>query len=187
MPKVTCHNICDAIAAAPLPDGMHTKLIGIDGCGGSGKSTLARQLAQDIGARVIPTDDFAAWDCPLEWHDRFMAQVIGPFQANQPARYQRYDWHSRTLANWITVPAGGTVIIEGVSAIRQLFRPALAYKIYVETPRAIRLARGLARDGADAWPMWQGWMAEEDAYVAAELPAKQADLVIDGTQPLAAR
>jgi len=177
--------IVAAIHAATPPDKMTTKLVGIDGCGGSGKTTLATQLAAQISAPVIHTDDFAQWDNALDWSPRFMEQVIIPFQNNEPARYQRYDWTTKTLTEWHEVPTGGIVIIEGVSATRALFRPVLSYTIYVDAPRELRLKRGLARDGAAARPLWDQWQAEEDAYLASENPASKADVVIDGTVPVA--
>ncbi len=176
--------IADQIMAAERPEGMVTRIVGIDGCGGSGKSTLARNLAKRLAAPVIHTDDFATPETPLDWYGRFMAQVISPLRQNKPARYQRYDWGKHALAEWHDVPAGGTVIIEGVSATRALFRPALTFCLYVETPRDIRLQRGLARDGAEALTLWQSWQEEEDQYLAEEGPATHANMIIDGTCPV---
>lgn len=167
-----------------MPEGMETKLIAIDGCGGSGKSTLAARLADEIsGAYLLHTDDFASWDVPLEWWPRLVEQVIEPLTRNQPARYQRYDWGTRKLADWHDVPVGGVVIIEGVSALRREFRRAISYGIFVQTPRALRLDRGLERDGQDAVAQWQEWMAQEDAYLSDHKPEEHADLLIDGTKP----
>lgn len=159
-------------------------MVGIDGCGASGKTTLGGQLAGALGAHVIHTDDFASWDNALDWQDRFLAQVIDPLSANKPARYQRYDWTLRQLAEWHDVPIGGTVLIEGVSATRTAFRPVLCYSIYVDAPRALRLQRGLARDGEDALPQWQTWMAQEDSYLVKDAPRAYADICIDGSQPI---
>ena len=51
------------------------------------------------------------------------------------------------------------VILEGVSASREVFRPYLAYVIWIETPREERLRRGLERVGEDARDQWERWMA----------------------------
>ena len=75
------------------------------------------------------------------------------------------------------------VILEGVSASREAFRPYLCYTIWVETPREERLRRGLERDGLEARGLWDEWMAEEDAYVEREHPDQRADIVVSGTQP----
>ena len=57
-------------------------------------------------------------------------------------------------------------------------------KIWVECPRAIRLARGIARDGEKARAIWeQDWMPKEDYYVNTHLPRERADLSVSGATP----
>ena len=180
---LTLSNITTQIAAMDRPKGTKTAIIGIDGCGGSGKSTLAERLAETLSCPIIHTDDFAEWDNPLDWYPRMIEQVLDPLRANRPARYQRYDWGTKALAEWHDVPPQPQIIIEGVSATRREFRPYLTYSIYVETPRDLRLKRGLERDGEDALPLWQGWMAEEDEYLRRDDPVGHADLIIKGNPP----
>ena len=51
-----------------------------------------------------------------------------------------------------------------------------------ECLRAIRLARGIARDGEQARTIWeQDWMPKEDDYVKTHLPHERADLLVNGT------
>ncbi len=176
--------IAQRVIAASPPAPMRTKIVGIDGCGGAGKSTLARKLADRLGAQLIQTDDFASWDTPLDWHDRLLSQVLTPLHANRPGHYQRYDWGQRSLAEWHDVPVQDMVVLEGVSSTQALFRPMLAYAIFVDTPKDVRLKRGLDRDGAEALALWQSWQAEEDAYLRGETPADFADLILDGTKPI---
>lgn len=176
--------LVERIGAAPARGAMTTRVIALDGPGGSGKSTLAEHLSVALGrAPIVHTDDFASWETPLDWWPRLLAQVLEPLSVNKPARYQRYDWETRCLAEWHEVPPTAFVILEGVSASRDAFRPYLGYTIWVETPREERLRRGLARDGADALDLWHAWMADEDAYILREQPVEKADLVIDGTDP----
>lgn len=162
-----------------MPVGMQTAIIGIDGCGGSGKSMLAERLAATLDCAIIHTDDFGEWDNP-RWCPRMIKQVLDPLRNNQPARYQRYDWGDKQLAEWHEVPVQPQLIVEGVSALRREFRPYLSYGIYVETPHEIRLKRGLERDGAEALTQWQDWMAAEDGYVARDMPQAVANIVING-------
>lgn len=158
----------------------HTAVIGIDGCAGSGKTTFARQLAKKLGtASIIHTDDFASWDNPLDWWPRMLQQVLEPLFQNNPACYQRYDWDDCRLAEWHTV-SSGIVLIEGVSSTREEFQPYLAYGVWVECSRDVRLARGLKRDGEQALPFWENWMIQEDTYTAVQQPKERADLVVDG-------
>ncbi len=177
--------LIEKIKAAPGHPTMTTEVIAVDGPGGSGKSTLADRLSSALGqAPIVHTDDFASWETPLEWWPRLLAQVLEPLAVNAPARYQRYDWATRRLAEWHEIPPTTFVIVEGVSASRDAFRPFLSFTIWVETPRDERLRRGLERDGVEALDQWQGWMAAEDDYIRREHPIEKADVIIDGTAAL---
>jgi len=160
---------------------MRCRIVAIDGPGGAGKSTLAARVAGALDAQVVRTDDFASWDEPFEWWPRLIKQVLAPLSRNQPGRYQRSDWPTRRLAEWHDVPVAPFLVLEGVSSSRQAFARYLAFRVWVETPRAERLRRGLERDGEDALDPWRVWMAREDAYVAAEHPEEHADLVASGS------
>jgi hypothetical protein len=47
----------------------------------------------------------------------------------------------------------------------------------------MRLARGLARDGADLAAHWRRWQQSEAAHFAAEDTRARADLRVDGAAP----
>jgi uridine kinase len=158
------------------------RLVAIDGPGGAGKSTFAALLATAAGgAPVISTDDFASWDIPTGWWPRLFDQVIVPLLRGNPARYQRYDWDTRSLAEWRVVEPAPLVIIEGVSSGRSEWSDQLAFLIWIETPREVRLSRGLERDGTCARDQWESWMAAEDAHYAKDPTRGRADIEIDGT------
>lgn len=157
-----------------------TRLVAIDGPGGAGKSTYAARLAEACDAQVVHTDDFASWDNPIHWWPRLEEQVLRPIAANQAARYQRYDWNRRTFAEWHTVAPGGVLILEGVSSARAAVRDRLSFSVWIETPRQIRLLRGLARDGNDAEKLWERWMSDEDAHFATDRTREHADAVVFG-------
>jgi uridine kinase len=177
-------SIIQTIQAAQAPDGMTTKIIAIDGPGGAGKSSLAEQLSQKLGnAPILHTDDFASWDNPLNWWPRLLEQVLEPLSHNEIARYQRYDWDTKRLAEWHEIQPVEYLLLEGVSSSREAFRPYIAFSIWIETPRKERLRRGLERDGETARPQWEEWMAREDEYIELEHPEQRADLVISGTEP----
>lgn len=160
---------------------MPTAVIAIDGGGGAGKSTLAHRLSDALRAPVIPTDDFASWDKPIDWWPRLIEQVLEPLRRGEPARWQRYDWEQRRLGGWAELPPHPPrVILEGVSAMRSEFEPYLTYRIWVETPAGLRLQRGLERDGEAMRDQWLRWMAAEDHYRAHDNPVARADAVVSG-------
>ena len=129
---------------------------------------------------MVHTDDFASWDVPLEWWPRVRDDVLIPLSSGHPARYRPYDWDKRTLGGWVEVPSGGTVIIEGVSSSRSEFRAQLDFAIWIETPRDLRLRRGIERDGEALRAQWLEWMAEEESWAQRDHPRESADLVIWG-------
>ncbi len=175
----------DVIAAAQsagLIAKARTVIVAIDGFGGAGKSTLAARVAERLDAVVVQTDDFASWDNPLDWWPRLLEQVLVPLSHDEPARYQRYDWDARELAEWIEVAPGGIVIVEGVSSSRAAFRPFLSLAIWVDAPSDLRLARGLERDGVDMRDQWIEWMSAEQAWADDEDPRAAADLIVSGRE-----
>jgi uridine kinase len=176
-----CHTfaeLVDIALAAPGP----VRLVGVDGCGGAGKSTFAARLARAAGdVPVVHTDDFASFEEPTQWWPRFGRDVVAPLIAGEPVSFAPYDWVARRPSgSLVTVPPAPLVVIEGVGALRQAWRDRLALRVWVETPRGLRLERGLARDGAHMASFWEWWMAAEDDYVAAERPEIGADVVVDG-------
>jgi len=171
------------IEARPTPTAC--RIAAIDGPGGAGKSTLARRLARAAGnASIVHTDDFASWDEPIEWWPRLISDALEPLAAGRDARYRRYDWDRQAMGGWVETPAAPLVIVEGVSSGRVAFRPFLTFTIWVETPRPLRLDRGLERDGQELRPLWEEWIVAEDAFFAAERPDLAADLVVAGAPAL---
>jgi uridine kinase len=163
------------------PRGMSTRIVAVDGAGGAGKSSFAERLTRELGgAQVVRTDDFASWSNPLDWWPRLLEQVLEPLARNETARYRCSRWSPEEPERWEEVAPAQWLVLEGVSASRSAFRPYLTYSIWIETPRELRLARGLARDGVEARSSWEQWMAEEDAYIAAERPRERADVVVSG-------
>jgi len=107
--------------------------------------------------------------------------VIEPLGRGDHGRYRRYDWSTDTLAEWSTVDRAPIVIIEGVSAGRREWVEHLSFVIWIETPSALRLQRGIERDGPSAVDQWESWMAAEDAYFARDPVRERADVIVDGS------
>jgi uridine kinase len=180
MPVVSLATLVALIMDRPGP----VRLVAIDGPGGSGKSTFAARLSSATGdAPVIHTDDFASADNPINWWPRLLEQVIGPLVSGRAAHYQRYDWPTESLAEWHTVEPSKVVIIEGVTAARSEWSRHLSFTIWIDTPREVRLARAVERDGEDALDDWEFWMGEEDDHYQRDPTRERCDVVIDGTAP----
>lgn len=158
------------------------RLVAIDGPGGAGKSTFADRFATaaDGNAFVIRTDDFASAEEPINWWPRLLSEVIEPLADGGSACFQRYDWSTRQLAEWVSVPARPVVIIEGVSSSRSQWRRYLTFSIWIETEAEVRLERGLARDGEDMLTQWRAWMAAEDRHFHCDGARSKANLLVDG-------
>ena len=174
----------EEIRRTGLIHGMSTRIVAVDGPGGAGKSSLAAWLAHRLGGvPTIHTDDFASWDDPLGWWPRLLSEVLEPFAAGRRAEFVPTSWDGRSRDPVVVEPAD-FAILEGVSSSRAAFRPFLSYSIWVETPRELRLARGLARDGEGMRTQWEEWMAAEDRHIADERPAEHADLILPGNADL---
>jgi uridine kinase len=175
----TFSSLAERILAAPQR--AATRLVAVDGHGGSGKSTFANRLAEALGgAFVVHTDDFASWKNPIEWWPRLEEQVLQPMLAGGAARYQRYDWNERRLAEWHDIPPGSVVLIEGVSAARRAIADSLILAAWLEAPRGVCLERGVARDGEPMRASWIEWLRAEERHFRVDHTRERADLVVDG-------
>jgi uridine kinase len=172
-------HLVDEVRASSPPAGVATRIVAVDGLGGAGKTTVAERLGQALDAPVVHTDDFASWDDPVDWWPQLLAQVLEPLAAGRAARFTPSAWGGPPREPVAIEPAA-FVIVEGVTASRAAFRPYVAYAIWVEAPRDLRLARGLARGGDNVRERWEAWMTAEDRYVELERPAEHVNRVLPG-------
>jgi uridine kinase len=165
------------------------RLVCVDGPAGSGKSTLAGALAErlgraGVGAAVVHLDDlYEGWSGLGGVWARVEEQLLAPLADGRPARYRRYDWVAGRFDGWVDVPVPGVLVLEGCGAAPRAVDGRAVLRVFVEAPDDVRLARGLARDGADMRDHWLAWMAEEAAEFAREDTRARADVVVDGTVP----
>lgn len=164
------------------------RLVCVDGPAGSGKSTLAAAIAARLGAGcvVVHLDDlYEGWAGLGGVWDRVEAQVLAPLEQRRPARYRRYDWIAGAFAEWVDVPVPAVLVLEGCGSAPRAVDGRAALRLFVEAPAEVRLMRGLARDGEAERAHWLAWMGEEAAEFAREDTRARADVVVDGTAPIA--
>ena len=167
--------VCDRLAGLG-----GTRWVGVDGFGASGKSTLARAIAEHLpGSVVVSTDDFArpgiaGW----EW-ERFARELVGPLLAGQVARYQRWPYDSLRGLDWVEVPPGVPVIVEGVSSTDLRLRVPWDVTVWVDASPEVRWQRIVNRDPAAVLEHWRtDWMPSEQAYAAEQNPMNRAHAIV---------
>ena len=155
-------------------------VVAIDGPSGSGKTTLADAVASGLGAPVVHMDDlYAGWDGLAEGIEMLSRRVLAPLATGRPAHHPVWDWGAGSWGPERVVAPGPLLVVEGCGSS---VNPAGAYaalRVWLDAPRDVRLARGLARDGEAYRPHWERWAAQEEAVFAADRTRDRAHLVID--------
>jgi uridine kinase len=174
--------IAARIMAAPARLGG-VRLVCIDGPAGSGKTTLAERLAAVLGddAALVHLEDlYAGWTLTGAVA-RLRAGVLRSLAEGHAGAFHRYDWAAQRFADVATVvPVRPVLVVEGCGSGPRSLDAWTTLRIWVEAPAAIRMARGLARDGAHLEPEWRRWQATEAAEFARERTRARADLRLDG-------
>jgi cytidylate kinase len=157
-----------------------TAWVGIDGFGASGKSTLAGRIAAALpGSVVLPIDHFGRaalrdWDRGL-----FLAQVVEPLVASRPGRYQRWDLAADAGLDWVVVPVGVPVIVEGVSSTDVRLPVPWDVTLWVDAAQDVRRERIAQRDPPELLERWRtDWWPSEEEYAVAQDPRGRADAVV---------
>jgi uridine kinase len=172
-------------AAAPRLG--RTRLVCVDGPAGSGKTTLADRLARALGAgtAVLHMDDlYAGWTLTGAFA-RLAAGMLQPLAEGRPGAYHRYHWAAGRFEEEATaVPAPEVLLVEGCGSCPRAVDPWTVLRVWVEAPAPLRLARGLARDGAALEANWRRWQELEAVVFAAENTRNRADVRVNGSAPL---
>ncbi|MCW2684472.1 MAG: Uridine kinase [Blastococcus sp.] len=163
-----------------------TRLVCVDGPAGSGKTTFAGELAEALGPDVVVVhmdDLYAGWTLSGSV-DRLTAGVLEPLAQGRPGAYRPYDWAAgRFGPDPVDVPPVPVLIVEGCGSGPRVLDRWISLLIWVEAPAAVRLARGLARDGNEVEGHWRQWQQDESAAFAADDTRARAGLRVDGTAP----
>lgn len=161
-------------------------MVCVDGPAGSGKTTFAARLVAALGpgAAVVHMDDvYAGWtlDGAIE---RLTAAVLRPLADGRPGAYHRYDWAADRFEDATTaVAVPAVLVVDGCGSSPRAVDTWTTLRIWVESARPLRLARGLARDGDDLAGHWHRWQEAEALEFAREDTRARADLRVDGGSP----
>lgn len=157
------------------------RLVCVDGPAGSGKTTLAGRIGALADAPVVHMDDlYDGWD-GLPRVGAQLDTLLRPLAAGRAGSYRRYDWHAGAYAETVVVAPAPLLVLEGVGAGLAAYSSLVGVLVWVEAPPDVRLARGLARDGAEVEPHWRRWTLAEAEHFAADRTRERAHLVVDGT------
>ena len=114
----------------------------------------------------------------FDW-ERMGRELLEPLSRGARARYQRYDWGTNELAEWIDRPAEGILLIDGVYSFRPELREFYGYSIFVDTPKSECLAR-LAKRGENTDEWIRRWRAAEDYYLTNIDTPSAVSVVVSG-------
>jgi hypothetical protein len=169
------------LAASPMLGS--TRLVCVDGPAGSGKTTFAARLADALGdsVTVVHMDDlYAGWTLTGAVA-RLTAGVLRPLAGRDAGEYHPYDWAAgRFSPEAVRVPPSPVLVVEGCGSGARDLAPWTTLLSWVEAPPPLRLARGLARDGAELEGHWRRWQVIEAAAFAADGTRARAGLRVDG-------
>jgi uridine kinase len=132
---------------------------------------------------VLHTDDLAWHHGVFSWDQLLINDVLPVLRDRRALHYRPPAWVGRSRDGAITLDGDRDfVIIEGVGASQSSVRSELDVIIWVQTPQSARESRDASRIAAGeiSAASYVRWMAEENAYMAAERPWEDADLIVDG-------
>lgn len=173
-------DLTDPARPRPLP-GRRCRVIGIDGLSGSGKSSFAARLAGELDAPVLSVDDLVpGWDALALVPGLLAGGVLRPLAAGRTGRYRRYDWLTDQLAEWVSLPPGELLIVEGCCTGLEPAAALLSYLIWMDAPAAERRRRLELRPDWPAYaPFADEWARQEAVLQATAGTASRANLIVD--------
>lgn len=176
-------DLSDPARPRPLP-GRRCRVVGIDGLSGSGKSSFASRLAGELDAPVLSVDDLVpGWDALALVPGLLADGVLRPLAAGRPGRYRRYDWLTGQLAEWISLPPGELLIVEGCCTGLEPAAGLLSYLVWMDAPPAERRRRLELRSDWPAYaPFADEWARQETELQATAGTASRASLVVDNAE-----
>ncbi len=169
-------------------------VLAIDGRCGAGKSTLAKELAEKTGAALIHADDFFI---PLKKRsacgissginldeERFQKEVLLPLSLKKDLCYGIFDCKTQKIREYVSVPAGSSVILEGSYTLYPPFRFAYTHTLFLKISKEEQRRRLLLREGKRAEAFFERWIPlEEEYFVKYSLPRDEDFLLFFQNNP----
>jgi uridine kinase len=158
------------------------RLLCLDGPAGAGKTTLAEATAGlEPGTTVVHVDDLLDGWRGLPTVAQAVDALLRPLSRGEPGHYRRYDWDAGEWAETVRVDPSPLLVLEGCGAGSRAYADLATLIVWVDAPADLRVARGLARDGAHLLPRWDQWLRDEEELFALEGTRARADVEVDGT------
>lgn len=176
-------------------------LVAIDGPSGAGKSTIAALVAAELGAVIVPSDDFyAAYVSDAEWDARTPEQraadvidwrrlrraALEPLLAGRPAQWHPFDFDGLRpdgtfpLAERLEERDPASVIIlEGAYSAQPALADLIGLAVLVDVPADLRRDRLVRREVGEFLAAWhERWDVAEEWYFTRVRPHSSFDLVV---------
>ena len=177
-PVAIAREVAGQVLAAPPTLGPG-RLVCVDGPAGSGKTTLAAALADVVPhAHVVHCDELLQGWRGLPGLAGTVEKLLEPLSRGEQGRWTRWDWAADDWAESHPVEPGGLLVLEGVGCWSPAIASSVGVLVWVEAESALRLGRGIARDGEHMRPQWEQWRLDEDALFARLGTRQSADLVV---------
>ena len=169
-----------ALAGRRPPTLGEGRLVCVEGPAGSGKTTLTEAIARHSpGTHVVHTDELLEGWGGLPGLAPSVERLLRPLAEGRPGEWTRWDWHADRWAETHRVAPVPLLVVEGSGSWSPAIADLVTVLVWVEAPPALRLERGLARDGEEMRPQWLQWRREEDEQHARSGTRDRADVVVE--------
>lgn len=174
-------------------------IVAIDGLSRSGKTTLVKKLGNllknmDRSYYILHIDDFITERSKRyntgndEWYEYYTLQwdvhwlekhLFNKLPGSTILSLPFYDSETdRQVLKEVAIGNASVIIVEGVFLLREQWRNAFNYAVYLDCPRDVRFSRESSPTQKNLQKFEQRYWKAEDFYLATESPKDKADLII---------